>query len=305
MLIIYAGLLALTGWRLTATPTGFIPEQDQGFLIGVVQLPPGASLERTSDVLQQAQQARAATRQGVRRGRDLRRARRRELLAGVQRRHDVHPAAPTWSDRECRGQSAARSVAGADRQDRRRDRGGQRLLHRAAGGAGPRQRQRLHDDDAGPVRAPAIARSKASTFGMMGAAAQVPEVTQVFSLFNTGSPRIAGRRRPRPGAVARRPAGAGLRGARHLSRLDLRQRLQHARPHLPRDRAGRAHGARRRSPTSAGCRCARRAGRWCRCRRSPRLRNDSGPVARRALQPVPRGRAAGPGGARRVVGRGA
>lgn len=51
MLVIYAGLLALTGWRLAATPTGFIPEQDQGILIGVVQMPPGASLDRTTAVL--------------------------------------------------------------------------------------------------------------------------------------------------------------------------------------------------------------------------------------------------------------
>src|SRR5690606_26455089 len=51
MLIVYAGLLGLTTWRLTATPTGFIPDQDQGFLIGVVQLPPGASLERTDALM--------------------------------------------------------------------------------------------------------------------------------------------------------------------------------------------------------------------------------------------------------------
>src|SRR3546814_663986 len=54
MLVIYAVLLALTGWRLTDTPTGFIPDQDQGVLIGVVQLPPGASLDRTSEVLARA-----------------------------------------------------------------------------------------------------------------------------------------------------------------------------------------------------------------------------------------------------------
>ena len=47
MLVIYGGLLGLTVWRLNATPTGFIPDQDQGFLIGVIQLPPGSSLERT------------------------------------------------------------------------------------------------------------------------------------------------------------------------------------------------------------------------------------------------------------------
>jgi hydrophobe/amphiphile efflux-1 (HAE1) family protein len=54
MMIVYAGLLLLTGWRLSATPTGFIPEQDQGFLIGIVQLPPGASLDRTSAVVDKA-----------------------------------------------------------------------------------------------------------------------------------------------------------------------------------------------------------------------------------------------------------
>ena len=54
VLVVYAGLILLTGWRLTATPTGFIPQQDQGFLIGVVQLPPGSSLERTDAVVRQA-----------------------------------------------------------------------------------------------------------------------------------------------------------------------------------------------------------------------------------------------------------
>ena len=57
MLVIYAGLLALTGWRLADTPTGFIPEQDQGILIGVVQMPPGASLDRTNAVLDQVFEA--------------------------------------------------------------------------------------------------------------------------------------------------------------------------------------------------------------------------------------------------------
>ena len=34
------------------TPTGFIPEQDQGYLINVVQLPPGSTLDRTEKVVQ-------------------------------------------------------------------------------------------------------------------------------------------------------------------------------------------------------------------------------------------------------------
>ncbi|HMP61605.1 MAG TPA: efflux RND transporter permease subunit, partial [Phenylobacterium sp.] len=39
IVVAYVALLAATGWRLVETPTGFIPEQDQGVLIGVVQLP--------------------------------------------------------------------------------------------------------------------------------------------------------------------------------------------------------------------------------------------------------------------------
>jgi len=64
MLVIYAGLLVLTGWRLTATKTGFIPEQDQGILLGVVQMPPGASLDRTNAVLDKVYDA-AIKQEGV------------------------------------------------------------------------------------------------------------------------------------------------------------------------------------------------------------------------------------------------
>ncbi len=51
MIAIYVGLIALAGWRLVATPGGFIPAQDQGTLICVLKLPPGASLARTDQAL--------------------------------------------------------------------------------------------------------------------------------------------------------------------------------------------------------------------------------------------------------------
>ena len=50
MLVIYAGLLALTGWRIADTRTGFIPLQDQGYLLVQVTLPSGTSLDRTDAV---------------------------------------------------------------------------------------------------------------------------------------------------------------------------------------------------------------------------------------------------------------
>ncbi len=51
ILIIYAGLMALTGMQFKRVPTGFIPPQDQGYYIVAIQLPPGASLSRTDSVV--------------------------------------------------------------------------------------------------------------------------------------------------------------------------------------------------------------------------------------------------------------
>ncbi|WP_421377101.1 efflux RND transporter permease subunit [Paraburkholderia sp. DD10] len=54
VLAIYVVLIGVTGLEFSRTPTGFIPEQDQGYLITVVQLPPGASLDRTEKVVRNA-----------------------------------------------------------------------------------------------------------------------------------------------------------------------------------------------------------------------------------------------------------
>src|SRR5690242_1066977 len=51
---VYIALITATGVELSRAPTGFIPEQDQGYLITVVQLPPGASLARTESVVKRA-----------------------------------------------------------------------------------------------------------------------------------------------------------------------------------------------------------------------------------------------------------
>ncbi|MGB3929023.1 MAG: efflux RND transporter permease subunit, partial [Sphingobium sp.] len=50
MLMTYAGLIVATGALFWVTPAGFIPSQDQGYFLAVVQLPSGASLERTDKV---------------------------------------------------------------------------------------------------------------------------------------------------------------------------------------------------------------------------------------------------------------
>jgi len=54
MLVVYGGLIGLAGLEFAQTPKGFIPDQDQGYLITVMQLPPGASLARTDAVMKRA-----------------------------------------------------------------------------------------------------------------------------------------------------------------------------------------------------------------------------------------------------------
>jgi hydrophobe/amphiphile efflux-1 (HAE1) family protein len=54
VVVIYLALIGTAGVEFAREPTGFIPEQDQGYLITVLQLPPGASLQRTERVVQQA-----------------------------------------------------------------------------------------------------------------------------------------------------------------------------------------------------------------------------------------------------------
>ncbi len=61
MLLVYAGLGAATVWISNAVPTGFIPPLDRGYLIVAIQLPDGASLERTDAVVKRATEIMQAT----------------------------------------------------------------------------------------------------------------------------------------------------------------------------------------------------------------------------------------------------
>jgi multidrug efflux pump len=51
MMGIYVALLAVTGVLFKAVPDGFVPQQDKQYLIGFAQLPDGATLDRTEDVM--------------------------------------------------------------------------------------------------------------------------------------------------------------------------------------------------------------------------------------------------------------
>ncbi len=52
-MILFGGICVLTGKGFTALPTGFLPEEDQGYVMISVQLPDAASRERTEEVVEQ------------------------------------------------------------------------------------------------------------------------------------------------------------------------------------------------------------------------------------------------------------
>ncbi|MGQ3165186.1 MAG: efflux RND transporter permease subunit [Hydrogenophaga sp.] len=52
MMVIYLALVGVTFGLFKAVPSGFVPAQDKQYLIGFAQLPDGATLDRTEDVIQ-------------------------------------------------------------------------------------------------------------------------------------------------------------------------------------------------------------------------------------------------------------
>jgi multidrug efflux pump len=61
VLAVYGGLLALTGWQFARAPTGFIPQQDKGYLTLNVQLPNAASVDRTQKLMAHIERVARAT----------------------------------------------------------------------------------------------------------------------------------------------------------------------------------------------------------------------------------------------------
>ena len=53
VLLLYAGFVGLTWLGFNQVPNGFVPAQDKYFLVGIAQLPSGASLDRTEAVVKE------------------------------------------------------------------------------------------------------------------------------------------------------------------------------------------------------------------------------------------------------------
>src|SRR3546814_9575019 len=55
-IVLLVGVFARTGGIFSVTPQGFLPEEDQGAMFAVLQIPEGASLNRTSDVTREIEE---------------------------------------------------------------------------------------------------------------------------------------------------------------------------------------------------------------------------------------------------------
>jgi hydrophobe/amphiphile efflux-1 (HAE1) family protein len=186
MLVVYGLLLALAAWRFVATPAGFIPAQDQGYLIAAIQLPPGASFGRTDAVVQQVA---AAARK----------------VPGV-----FNAVGITGLDGASFTNAPNAGVIFMGLQDyperRRLGLTGNDILNNLRAKAGAVDSAFVLVIPPPPVRGigtgggfkmmiqdrqgKGYAALEQATFGMMMAANQAPGLTSVFSLYNTGTPRL-------------------------------------------------------------------------------------------------------------------
>ena len=55
-LVLFAAVLGYTAYRYNSIPTGFVPEEDLGFVVVAARLPDGASIERSQRVIDRVQQ---------------------------------------------------------------------------------------------------------------------------------------------------------------------------------------------------------------------------------------------------------
>jgi HAE1 family hydrophobic/amphiphilic exporter-1 len=57
--LIFVALLGATYWVYRSVPSGFVPDEDQGYVMAIIQAPPGASLDYTMGIIRQAERIMA------------------------------------------------------------------------------------------------------------------------------------------------------------------------------------------------------------------------------------------------------
>ena len=223
------------GNRLAATPTGLIPQLDRAYLIAAMQLPPGSTLERTD--------ARGAP--GVRHHRCRGRA-STHAVAFVGFDGATFTNAPNTGVIFVTLKPFEERAAGITKDMILADLRGQMFALREAfvfvleppsvPGIGTGGGLKGYVQDRAGAR-PAGARGRDLGAGRRGRTDAGPH-PGLHAVQHAHAADLR-RHRPHQGRAARRADRARVRDAVGLHGLGLRQRLQHPRPHLSRDRAGR------------------------------------------------------------------
>ena len=240
-------------------PGGFVPEEDQGYMLVNALLPDAASLERTDAVMKKAEAVLEKNEavEGFNTITRLQPAHRRVLVE-----HGLLLRAAEAVGRAARpGRDARqRRHRGAQSRLRAADSGGGGRRVRSAGHSRPRHRRRLHDASCRIAAAARRSTWRSRREVHAEAARKRPEIGRIGTLYRASVPQIYRRHRSQQGAQVRRAAERRQHHARRAARQLVRQRLQPVRPRLQGLRPGRA-GVPAGSAASSGCSTCERAGR--------------------------------------------
>ncbi len=274
MLAAFVATLGATYLVSTRIPSTFLPVEDQGYFFVVIQLPDGASLERTDAVAKQVRDILQKT-PGV------------DIVGSISGLNFLTSAAQSnsavefailkpWDERPP-AQSASKLVASV-RPQAAVDPGCLRAELRSAVDPGPRRHRRLRIPGRGSDRTrQRRAQRRGAGRDRRGAQAAGDQRAAAVLVVQDLDAAVQLRPRPQQGEAARPQPAGRVQHAADLSRLALRQRLQPVRPHLPRDAC---RPTRMRAPLRPTCRdsmCATPPAAWCRSARSATLKPIVGP----------------------------
>jgi multidrug efflux pump subunit AcrB len=235
ILTVYIGLISLTAFQFARMPTGFIPDQDIGYLVTVIQLPAGSSLARTDAVVREVNDIILQT-PGVEHtspvtGFDVTTSTISPNAA------TIFLSLPSLYGKHVRGVNAATMLASV----RKRLAGVKDAFVLVVNpppvqGLGSAGGFKLMVEDRNNLGPQALANA---TNALVAAANKDPAFAGVFTLYNAGSPSLYADIDRLEGREGRTDADRRVLYPAALPRLAVCERLQLSRPHLPGYRPGR------------------------------------------------------------------
>ncbi len=245
------GLVLIVGtvFGFSRIPTGFIPYEDQGYMLSIVQLPDGASLERTQKALDHVSELARKT-PGVEEVITIAGVSPLDNNASLSSSGVAYIILKDWGVRG-RALGLRNMLTSLNAAMQTVEEAQVRVLppppiQGVGFAAGFTMQINLEDGSSDYTKLASIVHTT------IGAAASQSAIQLASTLVPRGDPAIYGRAQPREGAVDAGERQRRVQGARRLSRLDLRQPIHQVRTHLPGLPAGRVElppGHRRHQPS--------------------------------------------------------